>query len=139
MPVFSVNIISYSTDSSVKPVKKYANADLDKLQIIKENKGKSGVYLLINLINGKTYIGSSVDLGRRFRYYYDVNTLDKALRKSNYLIYRALLKYGYSNFSLEILEYCEKSETTEKEQFFMDKLNPEYNLCESANSPLGRT
>ena len=35
---------SYSTGSSVKPVKKYANADRDKLQILKDNKGKAGVY-----------------------------------------------------------------------------------------------
>ena len=28
----------------MKPVKKYANADLEKLQIIKDNKGKAGVY-----------------------------------------------------------------------------------------------
>ena len=34
----------YSTNHSVVPAKKYANADLDKLQILKENKGKAGVY-----------------------------------------------------------------------------------------------
>jgi hypothetical protein len=37
---------SYSTSSlSVVPVKRYSNADTDKPQILKENKGKSGVYL----------------------------------------------------------------------------------------------
>ena len=44
LPVLYVNLKSYSTDSSIKPVKKYANADMDKLKIIKENKGKAGVY-----------------------------------------------------------------------------------------------
>ena len=45
----------YSTNHSVVPAKKYANADLDKLQILtlasamqsraeEENKGKAGVY-----------------------------------------------------------------------------------------------
>ena len=34
----------YSTNSSVVPIIKYANADLDKLQVLKENKGKCGVY-----------------------------------------------------------------------------------------------
>ena len=33
----------YSTSSSV-PIKNYANADTDKVQIIKENKSKAGVY-----------------------------------------------------------------------------------------------
>jgi hypothetical protein len=40
----SVNVINYSTNNSVVPVIKYSNADIQKLQIIKENKGKSGVY-----------------------------------------------------------------------------------------------
>ena len=41
---------SYSTNSSVgdvpqpQPVKIYKNTDLDKLRILQENKGKSGIY-----------------------------------------------------------------------------------------------
>lgn len=35
---------NYSTDNSVVPVIKYSNADTQKLQIINENRGKSGVY-----------------------------------------------------------------------------------------------
>jgi len=35
---------TYSTNSPVVPVKIYANADKEKLQIISENKGKAGVY-----------------------------------------------------------------------------------------------
>ena len=49
-------------NSTVVPVIIYRNADIDKLRIIKDNKGKSGVYRWVNLINGKSYIGSSVDL-----------------------------------------------------------------------------
>ena len=37
----------------VTPVMIYANADTDKLQILSDNKGKSGVYLWRNLINEK--------------------------------------------------------------------------------------
>jgi hypothetical protein len=40
----SVNVKNYSTNFSVVPVKIYRNTDLDKLQILKENKGKCGVY-----------------------------------------------------------------------------------------------
>lgn len=52
-------------------------------------------------------------------------------------ISKALLKYGYSNFSLEILEYCESSETILREQYFLDLLNPEYNVLKIAGSTLG--
>jgi hypothetical protein len=44
VPCLSVYARNYSTDSSVIPVKKYANADIQKYQILKENKGKAGVY-----------------------------------------------------------------------------------------------
>jgi group I intron endonuclease len=52
----------------------------------------------------------------------------------------ALLKYGYSNFSLEILEYCEVSELLIREGYYQQKLNPEYNTAKEPGAPmLGRT
>lgn len=53
------------------------------------------------------------------------------------VINRALLKYGYANFSLEILEYCEPSKCTEREQYYLDLLKPEYNVLPIAGSCLG--
>jgi hypothetical protein len=35
---------AYSTNNSFVPVKIYKNADLHKLQILQENKGKAGIY-----------------------------------------------------------------------------------------------
>lgn len=61
--------------------------------------------------------------------------MDKS--RGNSHIRNALLKYGYSKFSLEILEYCEGSETIRKEQKYLDLLNPEYNILKSAGSTLG--
>lgn len=52
-------------------------------------------------------------------------------------IYSALLKYGYSSFQLEILEYCEVSHLTEREQYYLDLLKPEYNILLKAGSSLG--
>ena len=52
-------------------------------------------------------------------------------------IYRGLLKYGYSNFSLEILEYCNPSEVFSREQYYLDLLNPDYNILKIAGSHLG--
>ena len=53
------------------------------------------------------------------------------------LIALALLKYGYSNFQLEILEYCEPSKCIEREQYYIDLLKPEYNILKTAGSRLG--
>lgn len=54
-------------------------------------------------------------------------------------IYKAILKHGHSNFSLEILEYCKPSEILEREQYYIDLLKPEYNLLKTAGSRLGYT
>ena len=50
----------------------------------------------------KTYVGSALNLSRRFTTYYSIVLLNKLANKS--IIYKALLKYGYSNFKLDILE-----------------------------------
>jgi len=53
------------------------------------------------------------------------------------LIARALIKYGYYNFQLEILEYCEPSNCIDREQYYIDLLKPEYNILKTAGSKLG--
>jgi hypothetical protein len=47
-------------------VKYYPNSDTYKVQILSENKQKSGIYMWKNLINGKKYIGYSENLRIRF-------------------------------------------------------------------------
>ena len=56
--------------------------------------------------------------------------------KYKILIHNALLKYGHSNFSLEILEICEKQNTILREQFYLDKLKPDDNILQKAGSLL---
>ena len=52
-------------------------------------------------------------------------------------ISQALLKYGHSSFSLEILEYCAKEDCIKKESFYIAQLKPEYNICKEGKSRLG--
>jgi group I intron endonuclease len=59
------------------------------------------------------------------------------LNASRMAIYKALLKYGHSNFSLEILEFCEPAKAVSKEQEYINLLKPEYNLNPVAGSSLG--
>jgi len=61
----------------------------------------------------------------------------RSLAKSNRPIDRALLKYGFSNFSLEILEYCNEDNVLKREQYFIDLMKPEYNIVQTAGSTLG--
>nr|YP_010608754.1 hypothetical protein PNX16_mgp017 [Drechslerella dactyloides]WAN89834.1 hypothetical protein [Drechslerella dactyloides] len=117
------------------PVKIYANADVQKVQILKENKGKSGIYLWKNNINEKTYVGKSGNISERLINYYNYKYISNPRLKM--LIYKAILKYGYSNFSLIILEYCEFKNCTEREQHYINLLKPEYNILRTAGSLLG--
>lgn len=62
------------------------------------------------------------------------------LTATNMVICKALLKYGYSGFSLEILEYCDREETLNRENYYLALMQPEYNTAKDASAPfLGRT
>jgi hypothetical protein len=116
----------------------YSNMDMNKNAIYEENRDRSGIYRLVNKINNKSYVGSSVSLSRRFRYYYSLSCLEKKVSGgSSVVLHRALLKYGYSNFSLDILEYCEPNVKISREQYYIDLLKPEYNILKKAVSNLG--
>lgn len=52
--------------------------------------------------------------------------------KSKSKIYSSLLKHGYNAFTLDILEYCEKEELITREQYYIDKLSPSYNILKIA-------
>jgi hypothetical protein len=115
----------YSTNSlKSKFAHYYANSDVLKVRILKDNRNKSGIYMWTNLVNKKRYVGSSVDLKRRFLEYFNVNRL---LRETSMMINRALVKRGFYKFSLTILEYCEVNQLMEREKYYFNLLNPEYN------------
>jgi len=101
---------------------------LNKLDILKDNKDKSGIYILYNIINNKIYIGRSINLRKRFMDYYNINYLNRVVTNGNSRICDALLIYGYINFSLEILEYCDKKSIAEREQYNIYLFQPEYNI-----------
>jgi group I intron endonuclease len=52
-------------------------------------------------------------------------------------IYKAIIKYGYESFELEILEYCEPSILISREQYYIDLLKPEYNILSIAGNSSG--
>lgn len=96
----------------------------------------SGVYIIKNTINGNTYIGSSKDIhGRFYTHRYE---LRKQKHHCRYL-QNAWDKYGESNFVFEILEECIPFKETllEREQHYIDTLNPTYNHLPKAGSRLG--
>lgn len=123
------------TLASAGSEKYYDNLFSMKNQIMKENKNKAGIYKFTNKLSGSFYIGSSNNLRIRIYSYFRLSNLIRSSKSS--IIARALIKYGYSNFSLEILEYCDVSNLLEREQFYFDLLKPNYNIAKIAGSTLG--
>ena len=129
--LFSTN----KTDESIKDssdLMVFSNADEDKLAILNYIKGKAGIYMWTNKLNGKKYVGSSVDLRRRLLEYYNVNRL---LNEKSMPINLSLLKHGYQNFSLTILEFCDIDSLVPREKFYFDEHSPEYNILKIPESP----
>lgn len=122
----------------ITPIITYYDLLKDKYKIYKESKNKAVIYRWINCINNKSYIGSTKCLKSRFNVYFSLSKMKKNLDTGNSLIYMALLKYGYSNFKLEIIEYCKPHLLISREQYYLDRLKPEYNICKIAGSTLGK-
>lgn len=100
----------------------------------------SGIYIILNIISLKTYIGSAVNLRRReTQHWWDL----KNNRHSNQYLQRAYNKYGQDSFRFSILEYCRPEECVNIEQQYLDfyqtyrRING-YNICKKADSVLGR-
>ncbi len=85
----------------------------------------SGIYSITNIINNKQYIGSSIDMYNRL--YQHRNKLRKNTHQNQYL-QNSYNKYTESNFKITILEFCKKEELTNKEQFYIDSINSEFNI-----------
>ena len=90
---------------------------------------KSGIYQIRNTVNGKLYIGSSQDI--KFRWQCHVNDLRGRGHHSSYL-QRSWNKYGKKCFEFEVLEYVAIESLIQREQFYLDTLNPVYNTVKTA-------
>lgn len=106
--------------TEVSPVIVYSNISKEKFLL--ENRNKCGIYRFTNKLNGKSYVGSSIDLSKRFSQYFSRKVLLN--RRFVSIIYQAILKYKHENFKLEILEYCDKKDVLVREQFYLDLLKP---------------
>ncbi len=123
------------TIQNLKPVKVY-NLKKNRVQLLKQEKEKSGVYFLVNNINGHTYVGSSINLASRMKNYLN-NAFLKSKQNVNMPIISALLKYDQSNFTVLIVEYVELESLTIRETYYITSLKPYYNVLKQGYSSLG--
>lgn len=124
-----------NTDNLV-PLISYDNFKENRVNILKEQKDKSGIYCLINKNNGHSYVGSSINLASRMRNYLNTAFL-KSKQNINMPIVKALLKYNPSNFKLLILEYVDLKTLTLRETYYITYVLPYYNVLKQGYSSLG--
>lgn len=95
-------------------------------------KGISGIYKITNIANGKFYIGSAIDLVQRN--YLHINQIQNK-KHHNILIQRSFDKYGLECFKFDIIELTDN--LIEREQYYIDTLKPEFNICKIAGNTQG--
>ncbi len=96
---------------------------------------KSGIYCIKNLTNDKKYIGSSINVfKRKNRHFSEL----KNLKHKNIKLQRSFNKHGKDKFIFYVIELVEdKNNLIVREQYYIDKEKPEYNINLVANSSLG--
>lgn len=94
----------------------------------------SGIYEIVNLVNGKRYVGSAVNLARRKADHI------RRLRKQDHhsrALQSAWIKYGEEAFQFRTIVVCDRESLILEEQKAID-CKSEYNMTRAAGSCLGR-
>ena len=76
---------------------------------------ETGIYKITNKVNGKYYIGQSIDIYRRWEDEKHFVSVNKHLQN-------AFKKYGFDNFSFEILEECSEELLNDREIYYISLL-----------------
>lgn len=76
-----------------------------------------GIYKITNQVNGKVYIGQSVNIKHRWAEH------RRRYENGKEILYQAMRKYGIENFIFEILEECKVEDLDVKEQYYIQKYN----------------
>lgn len=95
---------------------------------------RSGVYQILCLPTGKTYVGSAKRFFQRWKAH--LQGLKRGTHHSRRL-QAAWLKYGAEAFEFSVLIICSASDAVLYEQIALDALAPEFNSAPKAGSTLG--
>ena len=90
---------------------------------------KSGIYQIRNLVNGKVYVGSSVNMYDRWC---EHRSELKHNRHHSQKLQCAYNKYGEHNLIFEVIEQVDTLELLDKEQYYINLYNSVengYNIC----------
>ena len=94
------------------------------------------IYKITNLTSGKVYVGQSVShilnhtryrpYGREGRFRCHISEAFSTKKNQCHYLNNAIRKYGVDDFVLELIEYCEISESNDKEIYYIKKFTSLY-------------
>ena len=79
------------------------------------------IYKITNTINGKSYIGQTIQNVKERFYQHCATKCSKAV--SNMAIHRAIKKYGKSNFTVEVIEEIDFANLNDRERYWIKYYN----------------
>jgi len=94
------------------------------------------IYKITNLTTGKAYVGQAVShilnhkryrpYGREGRFRCHISEAFSTKKNQCHYLNNAIRKYGVDDFVLELIEYCEISESNDKEIYYIKKFTSLY-------------
>ena len=124
---------------SCTPVAAFENLADTKQKVLNAIKNLGGVYMIVNLATGRTYVGSAItgNIGNRFHKHLYGGS-------GSIRVWSAVLKYGLENFAFVVLETVETTVTSSDNEYLLvmeDKyislIKPEYNIAPQAGNTFG--
>jgi hypothetical protein len=76
----------------------------------------AGIYRFTNKINGKAYVGQSINIDERRRTHFYITRSGKLPKSDNNVFHRAILKYGEDVFVFDILETLSRDEVKQNKE-----------------------
>lgn len=100
-------------------------------------KNVRGIYKIANKVNDLIYIGSSIKCVKT-RWSYHVKDL-RANKHHSSRLQNHYNKYGEQSLNFELIEQINDTNSViEREQFYIDTLKPQFNMCPTAGNCSGR-
>jgi group I intron endonuclease len=125
----------------LKPLLIFENLHLEetKKRVQESVKSHAGVYLIVNLLTGDSYVGSGITgrIANRFQRHLFGGSGSRR-------VWNAVLKYGLSNFAFVLVDTVpgvvsaeENQGLLEMENLYIGLLTPEYNIAQEAGNTFG--
>lgn len=106
-------------------VEKSANGEAHHIlgnTVLLLQKDMIGIYSIRNKVNGKLYIGQSIDIKRRWMEHRTPKNIQKDEPLKN-----DIRRYGINSFEFSVICECDIDKLDELEKYYIKELKPEYN------------